>query len=244
MIRVGKPSTPRSPAPGRSIGSWVWSVVRLLRSRGWLGPRRIGCLLVVLVIATVWLGSQVLSGINSWFSNRPPAVAGSPFDTVAPSHPASSGSETIERILRRGRLIVAIRESPGLLQRSSDSGGYTGFEVALLDVIARDLGVDPARTSYKPLPAGGRLGALRRGEVDLTLGPQDDSAVQDPDEVGVAGPYLIRGNTEYVIGLPPGDAVLRDRITASLRHAIDDGTWASLYRQYLGDSPPAPPAPR
>jgi ABC-type amino acid transport substrate-binding protein len=235
----------RPPAPRRSPGSRVRSVWGALRRHGRLRPRRVGCLLVVLVISTMWLVGQVIDGVNSLF--RPPAVTGNPFSTVAPARPPGTGSPTIDRITARGKLIVAVREVPGLAQRSSDPGGYTGFDIALLDLIAHDLSVDPARTSFKPLPAGTREAALARGEVDLLLGGYEMTAASNT-RVASAGPYLVRGeqvgSTEYGIGLPPGDRVLQDRITAVLRQAIDDGTWARLYAQYLGTPVPSPPMPR
>ncbi|MGH7750531.1 MAG: hypothetical protein ACREQ5_38020, partial [Candidatus Dormibacteria bacterium] len=49
------------------------------------------------------------------------------------------------------------------------------------------------------------------------------------------------GTTEYGIGVAPGDRMLRDWVSAALRKAVDDGTWARLYAQYLGT--PVPPAP-
>ncbi len=200
---------------------------------------------MVLVIGTMWLVGQVVDGVNSLF--RPPAVTGNPLGTAAPARPPSSGSPTIDRITARGKLIVAVREAPGLAQRSSDSGRYTGFDIALLDLIAHDLSADPARTSFKPLPAGTREAALARGEVDLLVGGYEITAAPST-RVASAGPYLVLGeqvgSTEYGIGLPSGDPVLHDRITAVLRHAIDDGTWARLYAQYLGTPVPSPPAPR
>lgn len=212
-----------------------------MRRHGWLRPRRIGCLLVVVVIAAIWLVGQVVEGIDSLSS--PPPVAGNPLSPVAPAQPASSGSPTIDRITQRDKLIVAVQEVPGLAQRSSSPGGYTGFDIALLDLIARDLAVDPTRTSFKALPEGTREAALQRGDVDLVLGGYEITSTPTTT-VGIAGPYLVRGSTEYGIGLPLGDPVLRDRITAALRRAIDDGTWARLYAQYLGGPVPSPPAPR
>lgn len=238
-------SVQQSPTPKQSPERRGWLVLGIMHSRGWLRPRRIGCLLVVLVtlvVAAMWLVGWALDGITAVFSNRPPVVAGGPFDTVAPARRVSSGSAIIERIVQRGRIIVAIQESPGLAQRSSSSGGYTGFDIALLEVIARDLGVDPARTSFKPLPASSREAALRRGEADLILGGYEITAA-GPD-VNAAGPYLVRSSAEYGIGLAPGDRVLHDRITAVLRHAIEDGTWARLYAQYFGAPAPSPPMPR
>ena len=304
-------------------------ILHVLHRRRWLRPRRIGCLLVLLLIlgvATLWVLDQVVDVLR----DHPVPVAGSPFDTVAPQRPASSGSPTLDRIIQRGKLIVAIQEAPGLPQRSPGSGDYTGFDIALLGLIARDLGVDPAATTFKPLTAGSREAAVGRGEADLVLGGYETTP-QRIDEVGIAGPYLARplrlavpatspvtgldslgagevcvqaaspagaalaargvelqtratlescvnllngrvaaiagdqaavavvlvkapgtlrmvgeplGTTEYGIGLPLGDHKLRERITAVLRRAIDDGTWARLYAEYLGTPVPSPPSPR
>ncbi len=181
---------PAGPRP--SPGSRVWWVLRVMLRRGWLRPRRIGCLLVVLVMlgfAALWVLGRAVEGVTAAFGNRPAPVSGSPFDTVAPPPPASSGSPPIDRIIQRGKLIVAIQEAPGLAQRSAGPSDYTGFDIALLGLIARDLGVDPAATSFKPLPAGSREDALGRGEVDLLLGGYEITS-QRLDKVGIAGPYL------------------------------------------------------
>ena len=326
-LKAQESSAQRSPDPKRSPGARVRSALKFMRRHGWLRPRRVGCLLVVLVVAAMWLAGRAVEGFNALFA--PPVVAGSPLGTAAPARPAGSGSPTIDRITQRGRLIVAIQDMPGLAQRSSNSGGYSGFDVALAELIARNLGVDPARTSFKPLPASVRQAALGRGEADLALGGYQITGMQPTDRA--AGPYLVRvlqlavptasratgvnslgqgqvcasdgssaaavlvgrgvtvqtratlaacadllggrveaiagdqdavgavvsqtpgalrvlaeplGTTGYGVGLPPGDPVLHDRITEVLRHAIDDGTWARLYAQYLGSPVPNPPVPR
>ncbi len=222
------------------------SILYVMRQRGWLRLRRIGCLLIlflIVVLATSWVLSRAVDGVTDQFRNHPAPVAGNPFDTVAPARPASSGSPTIDRIRRRGKLIVAIQEKPGLAQRLAGSGGYSGFDIAMLDLIAQDLGVDPARTSFKPLTGGSREAALGRAEADLALGGYEITGARRA-EVGIAGPYLVLGSTEYGIGLPPDDPVLHERITAVLRHAIADGTWARRYTEYLGTPVPNPPVPR
>ena len=86
---------------------------------------------------------------------------------------------------------------------------------------------------------------LLRGGLEAIAGDQDAVGAvvsQMPGALRVLAEPL--GITEYGVGLPPGDPVLHDRITAVLRHAIDDGTWARLYRQYLGSPVPNPPVPR
>ena len=243
-----RPSAESPPEPTSPPESRSRAVLRVMRRRGWLRPRRIGCLLLVLVIGMWWVLGRAVEGVTDLF--RPAPVAGSPFDTVAPPSPASSGSPTIDRITRRGKLIVAIQDAPGLAQRSPGSRNYTGFDIALLDLIARDLGVDPAATNFKPLPGRSREAALGRGEADLVLGGYVITP-QRPAEVDIAGPYLVRplageprGGTEYGIGLPRGDQVLRDRVTAVLRDAVSNGTWTRLYAQYFGAPVPDPPVPR
>ncbi|MBV9162921.1 MAG: transporter substrate-binding domain-containing protein [Pseudonocardiales bacterium] len=313
-----------------SPGTWAESVRGIMHRRGRLRPRRIGCLFILFVIAALWVLGRAVGEVSALFSNHPAPVAGKPFDTVVPARPARSGSPTIDRIALRGKLIVAIQEAPGLAQRSPNSDDYTGFDVALLGLIARDLGVDPARTSFKPLAASSREAALGRAEADLVLGGYEITAAHSA-KVAIAGPYLVRplrlavpatspvtglnslgsgevcapadsaaaavladrgvglqtqatlracasllgrrveaiagdqaavaallsqapgtlrmigeplGTTEYGIGLPPDDPLLRERVTAVLRHAIDDGTWARLYAEYLGTPVPSPPVLR
>jgi ABC-type amino acid transport substrate-binding protein len=236
--RRAEPASPVQP----SRGNWSRSMLRLMRRRGWLRPSRIGCLLVVFVFAVMWLLGRAVDVATDLSHDHPAPVAGSPFDAVTPSRPASSGSPTIDRIALRGKLIVAVRRAAGPAQRSPGSGGDTGFDIALVGLIAQDLGVDPARTSFKPLAASSREGALSRSDVDLVLGYE----ITPQASASVAGPYLVRRGTtiEYGVGLPPDDPVLHERVTSVLRHAIGDGTWARLYAEYLGTPVPNPPVPR
>lgn len=163
--------------------------VRARRRR--IRPLRLGCLLSVLVIAALWLAGRALDTVTALFGARPTPVAGSPFSTAAPPPPARSGSPTIDRVTRRGKLIVAIGEAPGLLQRSNASAGYSGFDLALLGLLARDLGLQPGAIVFKPLPTGSREAALVRGEADLIVGGYEITP-QRSARLAIAGPYLIR----------------------------------------------------
>lgn len=185
---------PESPPGQRPLpGIRLWRTLRRLRRlrrRGALAVRRLGCALVVLavvVVAGLVLLDRAADGISAMFGPEP--VQGSPFDTVAPSTPASSGSERIDLITRRDRLIVGVQRVPGLVERDPATREYSGFDVALADLIARELGVDPAETAFKPLPTGYRESALVRGGVDLMLGGYAISEARR-GEVAFAGPYL------------------------------------------------------
>ena len=86
---------------------------------------------------------------------------------------------------------------------------------------------------------------LLGGRVKAIAGDQAAVATvlaKAPGTLRMVGEPL--GTTEYGIGLPPGDQEIRERVTAVLRQAIDDGTWARFYAEYLGTPVPAPPVPR
>jgi len=185
------PELPPGSRPAPAVQAW--RAYRDLRRRGVLTLRRLGCAVLVLVLvagAGLLLLGRAADGVASFFQAEPEPVTGNPFDTVAPSTSASSGSELVDRITARDRLIVAVREVPGLLDRDPATGEYTGFDVALLDLLARDLGVDPARTSFKPLPGGSGEAALERGDVDLVAGGYEITD-QRRSAVAFAGPYLV-----------------------------------------------------
>ena len=164
---------------------------------GWLRrpsrvrPLRLGCLLSVLVMVALWLAGRAMETVTALFGDHPAPVAGGPFSTAAPPLPASSGSSTIDRVIRRGKLIVAIGQAPGLVQRPNDSAGYAGFEIALLGLIARDLGLQAGAIIFKPLPPESRVAALLRGEADLILGGYEITPQRNA-RLAIAGPYLVR----------------------------------------------------
>ncbi len=319
------------PPPGSkpSPGTRAWGVVRALHRGGWLRPRRIGCLLVVLVILLVtalWALGSAVNGITAMFRNDPDPVAGSPFDTVTPTSPPSSGPTA--DLINGGKLIVAVPPGFGPTGRTPGLGDYAGFDLALLDLVARDLGAASVDTG-KQTSEKTRVGMLTRGEADVGL---FEITPQRHVGVDVVGPYLLSelrlavpstspvtgvdslgdgevcaprdspaataladrlgqrlktraslsactnllgkgvtaiaaddvalralpeqangelrmvgdplGSTQYGIGVPAGDQVFRQRITAVLRKAVADGTWALLYEQYLGAPAPTPPTIR
>lgn len=321
------------PPPGwkAAPATRAWALLRRLHTGGWLRPRRIGCLLLVLLVVlfvVLWMIGSAVNQVTAAFGPEP--IRDSPMQPVAPPPaPASSGSPTIDRVAQ-DRLYVAIQETPQLAARTPGSANrYTGFDVAVAERIAAELGADPADTVFKPIPASRRDAAVNGPDADIAIGGYELTP-QHRTGLDVVGPYLISdlrlavpadspvtgldslgagrvcaprdssaaaqlagalgdrlvtraslescanllgtkvsaiagndialralpprhtgelrmvgepvGTTEYGIGVPAGDAVLRERITAVLREIIDNGTWARLYAEYLGT--PVPPAPR
>lgn len=318
------------PPPGwkASPGARAWAVLRRLHAGGWLRPRRVGCLLLVLLtllFSALWVLGSAVNQVTAVFRNDPDPVAGSPFDTVTPTNPPSSQNPAIGLI--NDGLRVAVPEGFAPAQRSSGVDNYAGFDLALLELVANDLGATSVDTG-KQVPVQLRVGMLSRAEADLAL---FEITPQLQGEVDIVGPYLVNdlhlivptdssvtglkslgdgkvcaprdspaaleltgrlgerlitrphlddcanllgagvsamagdeialralpgrteelrmvgeplGKTEYGIGVPPEDTVLRDRIKAVLHEAVGNGTWTQLYERYLGAPAPTPPTVR
>ncbi len=203
--------------------------------------RRAGCALVVFVVAFVALVGTVAVVLGG--EQEDASEAGSVFDREKPRAAPGSGSAAIDLITRRGRLVVAVQELPGLASRHPATRDWTGFDIEIARLIAADLGVDPTRTAFKPIAGRSREAALVDGDVDLVLGYP--SAEARRAQVGFVGPYLNSpqplDRTDYGIALRPGDQVLRARVGDVLRRAVADGTWARLYAEHLGTPVPQPP---
>ncbi len=226
-------SEPRPDRQRRPLPQWVHRRLR-----------RAGCALVMFVVAFGALAGTVAIVLGG--AQEDASSAGSVFDREKPRVAPGSGSATIDLITRRGRLVVAVQELPGLASRDPATRDWTGFDVEIARLIAADLGVNPTRTVFKPIAGRSREAALVDGDVDLLLGyPSADAGRA---QVGFAGPYLSSpqpsGRTDYGIGLRPGDEVLRARVSDVLRRAVADGSWARLYAEHLGTPVPHPPTVR
>lgn len=116
--------------------------------------------------------------------------------SAAPPPPVSAttsklvtGSPTYDRIRKRGKLVVGLAESPGLADRDSDSGQYSGFEVEIGRLLAAKLGLTEQDILFKPLPAGLRREAVANADVDLQIGGLT-SASAEQGKLSITDPYL------------------------------------------------------
>lgn len=77
---------------------------------------------------------------------------------------------TMDRILKRGRLIAGVDQNSYLMGfRNSFTGEIEGFDVDVARQIARAIFGDPAKVQFKVVTAAERIGVLERGEVDLVV---------------------------------------------------------------------------
>lgn len=192
----GGPPPPHWPAlpSGRPPSGWekLWQALRVIRQRRLITGKRIGCAILVLLliaVAALFAVSKIVNEISDVFTDDPEPVAGSPFDTVAPTTSPQSDSAAIDRTQGRDYVIVAIQESPGLADKNSETREWTGFDVEIVKLIARDLGLDPERTQWKEIPGGDRESAVNRKDADLIVGNFEITDARRA-AVGIAGPYL------------------------------------------------------
>ncbi|QUQ72120.1 ABC transporter substrate-binding protein [Kutzneria sp. CA-103260] len=107
------------------------------------------------------------------------------------SRPAESA--TLKRMTDRGKIIIGLRaDTPGLAHRNPASGEYSGFEVALGQLIATGLGLSAKQVTFTQLTADTALPSVAAGTVDIFLG---GATADRAKQAGLltAGPYLTAG---------------------------------------------------
>src|SRR3954451_1990684 len=79
----------------------------------------------------------------------------------------ASGAQTLKAIKERGKLNCGV--SQGLLGFSSmdDKSAWTGFDVDICRAVAAAIFGDPAKVTFVPLDASGRLAALQSKQIDV-----------------------------------------------------------------------------
>jgi polar amino acid transport system substrate-binding protein len=77
---------------------------------------------------------------------------------------------TMEKILKRGRLIAGVDQNSYLMGfRNSFTGEIEGFDVDVARQIARAVFGDEKKVQFKVVTSAERIGVLQRGEVDVVV---------------------------------------------------------------------------
>jgi polar amino acid transport system substrate-binding protein len=99
--------------------------------------------------------------------NPPAAASFQPPAALPPPGRMPPGS-TMERIVKRGRLIVGTAgDKPLLAARNAETGELQGIDVDLSREVARALFGDPARVEFRTITYAARVPALKAGDVDM-----------------------------------------------------------------------------
>lgn len=91
-------------------------------------------------------------------------------DPAASLRPEESTGATIRRIVKRGYLKVGVDQNSYRWSfRDPQSGELKGFDIDLVETIAKDLLGPQARIAYKAIPTDQRIQALEEDDVDLVV---------------------------------------------------------------------------
>jgi polar amino acid transport system substrate-binding protein len=98
----------------------------------------------------------------------PPAAAQAPGPATAQAQ-----SDTMQRILREGRLRAGVRADYRPWGFRNPAGQFEGMEIEMVRDVARILGVQP---EFVPVVAANRMQFLAQGQIDLMIATMSDTA--------------------------------------------------------------------
>jgi polar amino acid transport system substrate-binding protein len=84
--------------------------------------------------------------------------------------PSGASGTAVQRIIRRGKLVVGVDQNSYLWgYRDPTSGNIVGFDIDLVKAIAQDILGDANAVTYKTVPTAKRFEAIRNGDVDMVV---------------------------------------------------------------------------
>jgi polar amino acid transport system substrate-binding protein len=87
--------------------------------------------------------------------------------------PQAQASDTLQRILREGRLRIGVRADYRPWGFRNPAGEFEGMEIQMARDVARTLGVQP---EFVPVVAANRMQFLAQGQIDLMIATMSDTA--------------------------------------------------------------------
>jgi len=177
-----------------------------------------------------------------WFpADEPLAIELSPghwpYTTIAhlPTEPIHAGPSTMEAVLQRGRLRVAIHQDFWPFSSLDSKGDRVGFDLDLVREFARRwLGNENAVEYVVDEPAT-HIQRLAAGEVDLVaaaLVKQREWAEQIDFSQTYIGPPVV--SLPLTLGLPQHDSSFRELVNVTLQEMKSDGSYDAIYQQWFG----------
>ncbi|MDK1474439.1 glutamate ABC transporter substrate-binding protein [Streptomyces sp. 549] len=91
-------------------------------------------------------------------------------DPAASLRPSGAAGTAVERIRKRGHLVVGVDQNSYLWgYRNPHTGEIDGFDIDLVGAVARDLLGADAKIVYKTIPTDQRIPAIQGREVDMVV---------------------------------------------------------------------------
>ncbi|MCA9871836.1 MAG: transporter substrate-binding domain-containing protein, partial [Anaerolineae bacterium] len=174
---------------------------------------------------SILIGILVLAGLALLLSacggaSAPTAVPATDTPATATDTPPAASADALQRIKSAGEIVVAVSADYPPFESYDANFKLTGFDIALMDAIGEQLGVD---VEYNDFAFDGILGALQLGQADAAI-----SAISVTDErreeVDFSDVYFISQGVALGSDQKQLDVTPTAENLSGLRVAVEGGT--------------------
>lgn len=169
------PPLPPGPDNAEPVGPAYRARAGRLRGWGGVTGMAVACVLTAaatLIPLTLGVGGPGDGSEPSGqrLAQATPVRADSCKDPEASLQPSGAGGPTIDRIRKADRLVVGVdQNSYRWGYRDPASGKLEGFDISLVQAIAKDILGDPDKVTYRAIPTNQRIEALQKDKVDIVV---------------------------------------------------------------------------
>jgi polar amino acid transport system substrate-binding protein len=143
----------------------------------------------------------------------------------APTPFAVYENSTLREIIKRGTLLVGMEVEYWPFEYADEKGQAVGFDVAIADLAARELGV---KLEIKDMEWTGLIPALQSGKVDMVISGMT-ATLERAKSVTFTDPYFVTGLCLLGSAKRPKLASVKDLDAAGRIVAVKTGTTADLW---------------
>lgn len=153
-----------------------------------------------------------------------------------PVEPASDATSTVEKILKRGRLVIGIQQNFQPFSTQDRNGQWIGFDIDLAHEFAQRWLGDANAVDLMPAEPNLLVNYLVTGGVDLVAGAltqQRDWAAKIDFSQSYLGPPIV--SLPVNIGLPQNDSTFRKLVNTTLQEMKTDGKYDTILARWFGE---------